>query len=405
MGLFIRYFGIEWKQSCKVWLKALAAGLTVAALLIAAAVGVTAAMKHLSAFETVRVGMVIPDEAADEDTMFAVSFLTAMDSVKSVGSFTYYGSEKEALAALKEGKVQTVIALPPYFYESVDSGENIPATLYVSKNADLNVKIFAELLKSGVWMLQIAEAGAYAMLDVAEADRPTETGWSEAGNVVAYIYLTEAITRSKVFDRQLLSAIGSVNYAQFYFLVALLVILLLQGWNFAHLYQKKNRVFVQKLKAEGLGMAGQTIVQLTVMTLLLWVQAMLLYYGAYGITRAVRISLLISDGIVVGGLFILSFSMACFFHLVYAIAGGDISGCVLLFAVNIFMILVSGIWIPGDYMPEVLQRISGFMPLKWWETFTMQIFYGEWTWEYALGLCAVSAVAAVVGGGVRCKNT
>lgn len=405
MGLFIRYFGIEWKQSCKVWLKTLTAGLTVAALLIAAAVGVTAAMKHLSAFETVRVGMVIPEEAADEDTMFAVSFLTAMDSVKSVGSFTYYGSEEEALAALKEGKVQTVIALPPYFYESVDSGENIPATLYVSKNADLNVKIFAELLKSGVWMLQIAEAGAYAMLDVAEADRPTETGWSEAGNVVAYIYLTEAITRSRVFDRQLLSAIGSVNYAQFYFLVALLVILLLQGWNFAHLYQKKNRVLVQKLKAEGLGMAGQTIVQLTVMTLLLWVQAMLLYYGAYGITRAVRISLLISDGIVVGGLFILAFSMACFFHLVYAIAGGDISGCVLLFAVNLFMILVSGIWIPGDYMPEVLQRISGFMPLKWWETFTMQIFYGEWTWEYALGLCAVSAVAAVVGGGVRCKNT
>ena len=388
MGLFIRYFGIEWKQSCKVWLKTLAAGLAVAALLIAAAVGVTAAMKHLSAFETVRVGMVIPEEAADEDTMFAVSFLTAMDSVKSVGSFTYYGSEEEALAALKEGKVQTVIALPPYFYESVDSGENIPATLYVSKNADLNVKIFAELLKSGVWMLQIAEAGVYAMLDVAEADRPTETGWSEAGNVVAYIYLTEAITRSKVFDRQLLSAIGSVNYAQFYFLVALLVILLLQGWNFAHLYQKKTRVLEQKLKAEGLGMAEFNP-----------------YEFVYGTTRAVRISLLISDGIVVGGLFILSFSMACFFHLVYAIAGGDISGCVLLFAVNLFMILVSGIWIPGDYMPEVLQRISGFMPLKWWETFTMQIFYGEWTWGYALGLCAVSVVAAVVGGGVRCKNT
>ncbi len=81
------------------------------------------------------------------------------------------------------------------------------------------------------------------------------------------------------------------------------------------------------------------------------------------------------------------------------IAGGDISGCVLLFAVKLFMILVSGIWIHGDYMPEVLQRISGFMPLKWWENFTMQIFYGEWTWGYALGLCAVSAVAAVVGGG------
>ncbi len=86
MGLFIRYFGIEWKQSWKVWLKTLIAGLVVATLLIAAAVGVTAVMKHLSAFEAVRVGMVIPEEAADEDTMFAVSFLTAMDSVKSVGS-------------------------------------------------------------------------------------------------------------------------------------------------------------------------------------------------------------------------------------------------------------------------------------------------------------------------------
>lgn len=405
MGLFIRYFAIEWKRSCKVWLKTLITGVIVTVLLTVAAVGLTAIMRHLSSFETVRVGMVIPEDEADEDTMFAVSFLTAMDSVKSVGSFTYYGSEEEALLALKEGKVQTVISLPPFFYESVDNGVNEPATLYISQNADLNVRIFAELLKSGVRMLQTAEAGAYAMLDIAQEDRPVEESWNEAGNVVAYTYLAEALTRSRVFDRQLLSSIGSVNYAQFYFLAAMLVILLLQGWNFAHLYQKKNRVLMQKLRVEGLGCAGQTFVRLMVMTLLLWLQALILYYGAYMITRVFHIPMLLSDGIIVCGLFLLAFSIACFFHFIYAVAGGDISGCVLLFAIILFMILVSGIWIPGNYMPKILQSISGFVPLKWWETFALQVFYGEWPGRHALLLCVVSTVTAIVGGGVLCKNT
>lgn len=405
MRFFIRYLVLEWKRSCKVLLRSLVTTLFAAALLALLAAGITVTMKKFSAYETIEVGLVVPEEEADPDTMFAISFLATMDSVKSISGFAYYDTEKQALADLQSGKLQSVISLPPYFFEDVDSGMNTPAVIYISENADLSTRIFMELLKDGVRILQIAEAGVYAVLDVAYEDRPLFFNWSEAGNTVAYAYVAEALSREGMFDKRVVSSIGTVGYEQFYFSAFLLILILISGWNFSHLYRKNSRVMAQKLKAEGLGCAKQTVIRILIMTLLLWLQALVLYLAAYGISQLLWYHVFVWDWIVWFGLLFISFSMACYFHFTYSIAGGDATGCVVLFALNVFMILSSGILIPDAYMPPILQTISGFLPLHWWDAFAMNTFYEDISVSESIRLLAASAIAAAAGGGVLWKNT
>jgi hypothetical protein len=397
MKLFFRYFGYELKRSGRVLRKSVAAAILTVLVIALLATCMTIALKKLAVFETVEVGMVIPDEEADEDTMFAVRFLAAIDSVKSVSGFRYYGTKEEALQDMEDGKLQAVISLPPYFFEDVDSGANTPADIYIRQDAGLNTRVFVELLGAGVRMLQVAEAGVYAALDVAYVDRPANESWSEAGNVVAYEYLANGLMRDNVYDNIVLSALGEMGYGQFYFAAGLLILLLFGGLNYVHLYKKNSDALTQKLYSEGLGEGARSVIRLLVMTLLIWIQALVLYLLAYGISRIFSINLLLLDGFVPAGLLVLSFSMACFFHLIYAIFGGESAGCVGLLAVNFCMVLASGLLVPVSYLPPAVQKIAAFLPLYRWDILTLHTFFAESSHSELVLITAVSVCAAIAG--------
>jgi hypothetical protein len=397
MKLFFRYFGYELKRSGRVLRKSFAAALLTVLVIALLAACMTIALKKLAVFETVEVGMVIPDEEADEDTMFAVRFLAAIDSVKSVSGFRYYGTAEEALQDMENGKLQAVISLPPYFFEDVDSGVNTPADIYIRKDAGLNTRVFVELLRAGVRMLQVAEAGVYAALDVAYVDRPANESWSEAGNVVAYEYLANGLTRDDVYDSVVLSVIGEMGYGQFYFTAALLIVLLFGGLNYVHLYKKNSDALTQKLYSEGLGEGARSVIRILVMTLWIWIQALVLYLLSYGVSRIISAHLLLWDGFVPAGLLVLAFSMACFFHLVYAIFGGESAGCVGLLAANSVMVLACGLLVPVSYLPNVVQRIAVYLPLYRWDILSLHTFFAESSAGEMAAVVAVSACAAIAG--------
>jgi hypothetical protein len=397
MKLFFRYFGYELKRSGRVLRKSVAAAILTVLVIALLATCMTIALKKLAVFETVEVGMVIPDEEADEDTMFAVRFLAAIDSVKSVSGFRYYGTKEEALQDMEDGKLQAVISLPPYFFEDVDSGANTPADIYIRQDAGLNTRVFVELLRAGVRMLQVAEAGVYAALDVAYVDRPANESWSEAGNVVAYEYLANGLMRDNVYDSVVLSVIGEMGYGQFYFAAALLIFLLFGGLNYVHLYKKNSDALTQKLYSEGLGEGARSVIRLLVMTVFIWLQALVLYLISCGVSRIFSAHLLLWDSFVPAGLFVLSFSMACFFHLVYAIFGGESAGCVGLLAVNFGMVLASGLLVPVSYLPDVVQRIAVYLPLYRWDILTLHTFFAEFSAGELGFITAVSASAAIAG--------
>jgi hypothetical protein len=329
--------------------------------------------------------------------MFAVRFLAAIDSVKSVSGFRYYGTEAEALQDMEDGKLQAVISLPPYFFEDVDSGANTPADIYIRQDAGQGTRVFVELLRAGVRMLQVAEAGVYAALDVAYVDRPASESWSQAGNVVAYEYIANGLMRDSVYDSVVLSVLGEMGYGQFYFAAALLILLLFGGLNYVHLYKKNSDALTQKLCSEGLGEGARSVIRLLVMTIFIWLQALVLYLISCGISRIFSINLLLWDGFVPVGLLVLSFSMACYFHLIYAVFGGGSAGCVGLLACNAVMVLACGLLVPVSYLPDIVQKIAAFLPLYRWDIFALHTFFAEASAGEMAAIAAVSACAAVAG--------
>ena len=75
-------------------------------------------------------------------------------------------------------------------------------------------------------MLQIAEAGVYATLDVTKLD-PPEMKRGEIGNYVAQQYIEGVLGRGLVFDKTVSSPYGVVNFEQYYIAVFLLLVLFL----------------------------------------------------------------------------------------------------------------------------------------------------------------------------------
>ena len=72
-----------------------------------------------SVFETIDVAIVLPEE--QNDSKWALDFLLATESVKSVCDITYFSDKEEAMDKLEDGKVKAVIALNADFYEDIDT--------------------------------------------------------------------------------------------------------------------------------------------------------------------------------------------------------------------------------------------------------------------------------------------
>jgi hypothetical protein len=188
-----------------------------------------------------------------------------------------------------------------------------------------------------------------------------------------------------------------MGYGQFYFAAALLILLLFGGLNYVHLYKKNSDALTQKLYSEGLGEGARSVIRLLVMTVFIWLQALVLYLLSYGVSRIFSAHLLLWDSFVPAGLFVLSFSMACFFHLVYAVFGGESAGCVGLLACNAVMVLACGLLVPVSYLPDVVQRIAVYLPLYRWDILTLHTFFAESSAGELGFITAVSASAAIAG--------
>jgi ABC-type uncharacterized transport system permease subunit len=108
---------------------------------------------------------------------------------------------------------------------------------------------------------------------------------------------------------------------------------------------------------------------------------------------------------VAAGLLFLAFSLACYFHLVFALAGGDGAGCVALLALNAGMVFGSGMLIPVSYLPEAVQRVSAALPAYQWNQLLLGTLFAELPSGGAIRIAAASVCAAIMGGVGLCRNS
>lgn len=371
MKFFFRYLALEGKKSLRVARKSIVKFIVMLLLIAGGVLAVSLVMSDAGVFQTAEIGVVIPED--ENQTKMVAQFISNMDSVKSVCHFQYL-DQKSALDALDAGSLDAVISLPEQFYEDVDSGKNTPATIYFPENAPLNTRVFGELVTDGVSLLRTAEAGVYAAYDTAGIYRAELTN-DQIGDVIADLYIYEALDRTLVFQKSVYSSLGKADLYQYYFSAGVLILLLMLGVNQSHLYQRQSRAVENKIRIYGIGEGKNALIKLLLMTIPLWLAGTIIYVAGCAVSKQYHLSFLWFDREVLAGTLLLAAVIAAYFHVVYTISGESTRGTVVLLAVNMLQVIASGIVIPTAYLPKLFEKIAPFFPLTFWDNYYLKLLF------------------------------
>ena len=393
MKTWIAFFIVECKRTGKTLLKSIGsfcACLLLTAVLVAA---FSAIMQNAQVFQKVNIGIAIPE--GESISRLATQYISSMDSVRSVCDF-YYLDEQEAVEQLKQGTLQAVVLLPEGFYHDVQVGINPPAQIYFPKDAAQNTQVFEELVTAGVSFLQTAEAGVYAALDTASY-YGVELQGAGLGDTIAYLFAHQMLKRDSVYSARMLSTMGNLSVAEYYYAAGLVILLMMCGIQFGFLYGKRNRSVEDKLKIRGVGSIRQSVVKILVMTEFLYVTGLLYYFAGIGVAGWTKTYFVFYQGTTWYALLLLCLGIAIYFHVLYELSGSSSQAAVFVFAVNVITIIGAGVLIPEAYLGKEIAGISRFLPMKYWNVYAAGMLEGELFKEAVTGTVFFLFVGMVAG--------
>lgn len=393
MKTWIAFFIVECKRTWKTLLKSIGsfcACLLLTAVLVAA---FSEIMQNAQVFQKVNIGIVIPE--GESISRLATQYISSMDSVRSVCDF-YYLDEQESVEQLKQGTLQAVVVLPEGFYHDVQVGINPPAQIYFPKDAAQNTQVFEELVTAGVSFLQTAEAGVYAALDTASY-YGVELQGAGLGDTIAYLFAHQMFKRDSVYSAKMLSTMGNLSVAEYYYAAGLVILLMMCGIQFGFLYGKRNRSVEDKLKIRGVGSIRQSVVKILVMTEFLYVTGLLYYFAGIGIAGWTKTYFVFFQGTTWYALMLLCLGIAIYFHVLYELSGSSSQAAVFVFAVNVITIIGAGVLIPEAYLGKEIAGISRFLPMKYWNVYAAGMLEGEISKDSVAGTVFFLFVGMVAG--------
>lgn len=400
MKTWIAFFIVECKRTGKTLLKSIGsfcACLLLTAVLVAA---FSAIMQNAQVFQKVNIGIAIPE--GESISRLATQYISSMDSVRSVCDF-YYLDEQEAVEQLKQGTLQAVVLLPEGFYHDVQVGINPPAQIYFPKDAAQNTQVFEELVTAGVSFLQTAEAGVYAALDTASY-YGIELQGAGLGDTIAYLFVNQMLKRDSVYSARMLSSMGNLSVAEYYYAAGLVILLMMCGIQFGFLYGKRNRSVEDKLKIRGVGSIRQSVVKILVMTEFLYVTGLLYYFAGIGVAGWTKTYFVFYQGTTWYALLLLCLGIAIYFHVLYELSGSSSQAAVFVFAVNAITISGAGVLIPEAYLGKEIAGISRFLPMKYWNVYAAGMLEGEISKDSVAGTVFFLLMGMAAGGFLSWRN-
>lgn len=400
MKTWIAFFIVECKRTGKTLLKSIGsfcACLLLTAVLVAA---FSAIMQNAQVFQKVNIGIAIPE--GESISRLATQYISSMDSVRSVCDF-YYLDEQESVEQLKQGTLQAVVVLPEGFYHDVQVGINPPAQIYFPKDAAQNTQVFEELVTAGVSFLQTAEAGVYAALDTASY-YGVELQGAGLGDTIAYLFAHQMLKRDSVYSARMLSSMGNLSVAEYYYAAGLVILLMMCGIQFGFLYGKRNRSVEDKLKIRGVGSIRQSVVKILVMTEFLYVTGLLYYFAGIGVAGWTKTYFVFYQGTTWYALLLLCLGIAIYFHVLYELSGSSSQAAVFVFAVNVITSIGAGVLIPEAYLGKEIAGISHFLPMKYWNVYAAGMLEGELSKDSVAGTVFFLLMGMAAGGFLSWRN-
>lgn len=339
----------------------------------------------------IKVGIVTQGE--DNLTEMLIRFVESMDSIKDTVSFVRL-SESEARKELSAGGLSAAILVPEGIVDSVNSGENLPATILLADDySQAETEVFARFAEAGAKLLTVAQAGIYAADALCvEEGYPERIAQSE--NYLNREYIDYAMGRSSFFKEMEISVSSGMSMTDYYGITLLIAFLSLTGLSFGKTMEVRSGDREKMLGARGIG-AGERYLTETaafgcVFALLGTIAGLLLYLLLPGSLFAFRAGWL--------WMWLLWFSLGIFLRFLFQITGNHAGGILLCFGILMALMLASGIFIPAAFLPASVEKAGDFLPYKRWIDILAAVLQGNFSGKTAAELLLMILLFGMAGG-------
>lgn len=349
-------------------------------LFIAAAYLCSSAFGDKAEMDKAEVAVVVPEEKK-ENLEFLIQLISAMQSAKSVCSIGTMEQE-EAMERLADGELSAVLVFPEHLYRDMNALRDTSVRLYISENASVSTQTFQELLEAGISMIRTTEAGALAVQSQTK-DAALRVDRSDVEMTVVIRYMKTVFDRETLYQGNICSPYGIYGQQQYYFSAGLLFVILLIGNCFGHLYTKRGRAVEAKLRIYGMNVYKVSAVKIFAMANVLMVPALIGVLAGAAVTSVRGSSFLYWNMGKFPGLYLICLVFAVWYHVIYTLADQSLMGTLVILAVEMVVVLASGMLIPVDYLPHFLQTAGKCLPLYQWNQFCLNLLFdyaypGQW---------------------------
>ncbi|MBQ7264972.1 MAG: ABC transporter permease [Firmicutes bacterium] len=339
-----------------------------AAVIVAAALGI-AFFSGGDVKQIASVAIAIPEGKSDESELI-FSLVNGMDSVSQVCRVESLSYE-EADKGFKEDKYIAVVYLSDNFVRDVYNGVNTTVKIRL-KNSAMGTEIFKELVESGVSMIDTTEASVYAASDE-NLGIETKMSQRDIQKLLTGKFFDAIFTRSSFYKNEEMKGYDNMTKNEFYFLGALMSLLLVFILNFSGTYEDKTRAVTENFTFKKVGSLGINTVKVLVRGFYLYVFLWLVLFLFVKIASIqgkdnIQLQRFLLNFNIKYILFILPvLSLTAFFHLIYTFFENKSNGETVVFFLIVVLLVGGGLFIPKTQMPALVAKVSDFLPISVWK--------------------------------------
>lgn len=295
--------------------------------------------------------------SSQDSSKLATMIVGSLSKSKSISAIcevneTDYDS---AMAAISQENNAASIIVPGDFLYGVMHGKTLAVPIYFSSSDSIYTALITELSKAAQTSFKAAQAGIYTLNDY-YYDNGAHKELIDANDELNLIYIGKTLTRDKFFQKQKLSATGSLSLQNYYLASGILLVIMLLGCVIILKSSEISPVISYKLLQNNVGLIFQTLAQLISTFLVTYLIYCLLFIG-------INIKLDVASPIVflINGIFIClcCSSIVCFSESAFS---DTYSGILFHFLFCVIMSFVSGAFIPGSILPGTFNKISRYLP-------------------------------------------
>lgn len=299
-----------------------------------------------------------------------------IEAVKNFDTSKYYIdfitlSEEEAKKRLNNSELMGYLLIPDGFVNSIVSGENKKIT-YVSANspAVLGPIIMNEVAVTISDIVTESQSGIYGFMNLADKAGLSAKNINKLTDMLNIEYINAILTREKSYNTEYIGVSSGLAFKDYYFCVFIVLIFLLSGTVCAHLLIKSDLSLQRLLYCRGQNLFSQLIADylpyffmLTINCILIFTSAGVFlkdipsFDGIFGEFTDISECLLFALKLIP----VIALITALQFFL-YELASNIISGVLLQVVTSLMLSYISGFFYPLYSLPEILQKISVFLP-------------------------------------------